>query len=59
MTFTIQLKETGKQKMLIYCGSTNQAFKLSYPSVREMGGLCVHWAHVMSIISYNQGLEKN
>lgn len=44
--------------MLIYCGSTNQAFKLSYPSVREMAGLCVHWAYVMSIISYNQGLEK-
>lgn len=45
--------------MLTYWGSTNQAFKLSYPSVREMGGLRVHWAYIMSIISYNQGLAKN
>lgn len=57
--FTVQLKQAGKQtkkKMLICCGSKNQALTQSYLTVREME--YTSFEQTMRIISCNQGLDK-
>lgn len=58
MALTIQWRWTGKQQMLIWCGSKSEKLSSSLNLLSEKGVLHVHLGQTMHIISCNQELSE-